>query len=104
MLSLSDGMRSRAQLQIGEDGSPSLVLFGHGGQRAVAVTVDSNDTPVVTLYGEGRPRVTLGVVQQAAVLNLAGAAQSRLVIGVADNGRPSITFVDNEGRVIDELP
>lgn len=104
VLSFADGRRSRAQLQIGEGGSPSLIFFGAGGQRSVAVTVDDTDTPTLTFYGNNRPQVTLGIVQEAAVLNMTGPEQSRLVIGVADNGRPSVTFVNDAGEVVAELP
>jgi hypothetical protein len=104
VLSFADGRRSRAQLQIGESGSPSLIFFGADGQRSAAVTVDDSDTPTLTFYENSRPRITLGIVQEAAVLNMTGPAQSRLVIGVAGNGRPSVTFVNDAGEVVEELP
>lgn len=104
ILGFADGRRSRMQLRLGEGGAPSLVLFGRDGSRRAAVTVDGDDTPLMTLYDAGRPRVTLGVVQQAAVLDMSGAAESRLVVGVAGNGRPSVTFVDEAGQVVGELP
>lgn len=104
VLGFADGRRSRMQLRLGEGGAPSLVLFGRDGSRRAAVTVGSDDTPLMTLYDAGRPRVTLGVVQQAAVLDMSGAAESRLVVGVAGNGRPSVTFVDEAGQVVGELP
>lgn len=104
VLGFADGRRSRMQLRLGEGGAPSLVLFGRDGSRRAAVTVGDDDTPLMTLYDAGRPRVTLGVVQQAAVLDMSGAAESRLVVGVAGNGRPSVTFVDEAGQVVGELP
>lgn len=104
VLDFAAGRRSRMQLQLGEGGAPSLVLFGRDGSRRAAVTVGGDDTPLMTLYDAGRPRVTLGVVRQAAVLDLSGTAESRLVVGVAGNGRPSVTFVDEAGQVIGELP
>lgn len=104
VLGFADGRRSRMQLRLGEGGAPSLVLFGRDGSRRAAVTVGGDDTPLMTLYDAGRPRVTLGVVEQAAVLDMSGAAESRLVVGVAGNGRPSVTFVDEAGQVVGELP
>ena len=104
VVSLADGARRRMQLHLGGDGEPSVVLLGQEGQRGAAVTVDPDDTPLVTLYDAGRPRLTLGVVQQAVVVNFADASQTRLVIGVADNGRPSITFLNENGEVVTELP
>lgn len=104
VLSFADGQRGRVQLQLAPSGSPSLIFSGRDGQRSASMTVDDNDTPVMTLYENGRPRVTLGIVQQAAVLNMTGAADSRVVIGVAGNGRPSVTIVDQAGQVVGELP
>ncbi len=104
VLSFADGRRGRLQMQLGTSGAPSVVLFGGDGQRSAALTVDDSDTPLLTLYAAGRPRVTLGVVQQAAVINMTGASESRLVIGVAGEGRASLTFVDPQGRIVAELP
>ena len=104
VLSLADGGQSRAQLQLGAEGEPSLVLFGRQGRRSVAVTVDRSDAPVVTLYEQGSPRATLGVVQQAAVINLSDGGQTRLVIGVADSGQPSISFLNENGDFVQTLP
>ncbi len=104
VLSFADGRRGRLQMQLGTRGAPSVVLFGGDGQRSAALTVDDGDTPLLTLYDAGRPRVTLGVVQQAAVINMTGAAESRLVIGVAAEGRASVTFVDQQGQLVAELP
>ena len=104
VLSFADGRRGRLQMQLGTGGAPGVVLFGADGQRSAALTVGDGDTPLLTFYESGRPRVTLGVVQQAAVINMTGAAESRLVIGVAGEGRASVTFVDQQGQVVAELP
>lgn len=104
VFSLMDAERGRVQLQLAENGAPSLIFSGRDGQRRAAVTVDDGETPVMTFYEGGRPRVTIGVVQQAAVLNMTGAAESRVVIGVASNGRASVTIVNEAGEVVGELP
>ena len=104
VLSFADGRRGRLQMQLGTGGAPGVVLFGGDGQRSAALTVDDSDTPLLTLYEAGRPRVTLGVVQEAAVINMSGAPESRLVIGVSGDGRASVTFIDRQGRVVAELP
>ena len=103
VLSFADGRRGRLQMQLGTGGAPGVVLFGGDGQRSAALTVDDSDTPLLTLYEAGRPRVTLGVVQEAAVINMSGAPESRLVIGVSGDGRASVTFIDRQGRVVAEL-
>ena len=104
VLSFADGRRGRLQMQLGTGGAPGVVLFGGDRQRSAALTVDDSDTPLLTLYEAGRPRVTLGVVQEAAVINMSGAPESRLVIGVSGDGRASVTFIDRQGRVVAELP
>ena len=104
VLSLAEGQRGRVNLQLAPTGAPSLILSGQDGARAASMTVDDSDTPVVTLYEAGRPRVTMGIIQQSAVLNMAGSSGARVVVGVAGNDRPSVTIVDSAGQVIGELP
>ena len=104
LLSFGDGRQARMQLQLGEDGRPSVVLAGAGGQRSAALSMDSDDAPLLTLYHAGRARVTLGVVQEAAVINVSGPGQSRVVVGVAADGYPSVTLYDETEEVIGSLP
>jgi len=104
LLSFTHAGQSRVRLQLGPDGSPTFGLFGPDGEQSVALTVDAAGAPLMTLHEEGRVRAALGVQAQTAVLNLADAGQARLVIGVAENGRPSISFLDEDGRVVQELP
>ena len=105
MLSLADGGR-RAGLSFTSvtTGSPVSCCSAARGQRSAVSTVDSGDTPLVTLYDDRRQRLTLGVVQQAVVVNFSDASQPRLVMGVADNGRPSINFLNANSEVVQELP
>ena len=104
VLSLADRGRSRLQMQLADDGAPSLDLLTTQGQRGARVVVDSSDAPVVTLYEEGTRRVALAVIQRAAVLNFSDPTRQRLVVGVAQNGRPSISFLNENGEVAQELP
>ena len=104
VLSLAEGGINRAGIQMGQEGETSLVLFGSEGHRSVVLSVDSNDTPLVTLYEEGRQRLSFGVVSESAVLNASDGSRTRLVMGVAQNGRPSINFLNENGEVIHELP
>ena len=80
------------------------MLVGGDGQRSAALTMDRDDSPLLTLYDAGRARVTVGVVQQATVINLNGPGQSRVVMGVAPDGHPSVTFYDDAGEVMETLP
>jgi len=104
LVGLAQGDRPRLRMQLNDEGSPFLGMFGGDGQRAASLTVDATDAPVMTLYRDGRSRVALGVVQDAAVLNLSDPARARLVVGVADTGWPSVTFLTEEGGVIQQLP
>ena len=104
LLSLFDAGQSRTRLQLAQDGSPSLSLFDNGGRQSIAMTVDASQAPLMTLHEQGRVRAAFGIREQTAVLNLADAQRMRLVIGVAENGRPSISFLDENGQRVQELP
>ncbi len=104
LLSFGDGRQARMQLQMGEDGRPSVVLAGADGQRSAALSMDGEDAPLLTLYHAGRARVTLGVVQEAAVINVSGPGQSRVVVGVAADGFPSVTLYDEAGEQVGAIP
>ena len=104
LLSFGDGRQARMQLQMGADGRPSVVLAGADGQRSAALSMDSEDAPLLTLYHAGRARVTLGVVQEAAVINVSGPGQSRVVVGVAADGFPSVSLYDDAGEAIGAIP
>ena len=58
----------------------------------------------MTLHEEGQLRAAFGVQNKAAVLNMADDTQVRLVLGVAENGRPSISFLNSDGSIAEELP
>ena len=104
LLSFGDGRQARMQLQMGEDGRPSVVLAGADGQRSAALSMDGGDAPLLTLYHAGRARVTLGVVQEQAVINVSGPGQSRVVVGVAADGYPSVTLYDDAGEAVGSIP
>lgn len=104
LLSFGAGPEARMQLQMAADGRPSVVLAGADGQRSAALSMDSEDAPLLTLYHAGRARVTLGVVQEAAVINVSGPGQSRVVVGVAPDGYPSVTLYDDSGEPIGAIP
>ena len=104
MVSLSDGTRSRAQLHLSPAGLPRLALSDGDGEQTAALSVDNHDMPQLMLSAGGRPRAIVGVVADSTVLNLSDSTQPRLVFGVADNGRPSVNFLDENGDVVTELP
>ncbi len=104
LLSFADGRQVRIRLQMGEDGRPSVVLAGADGQRSAELSMDSDDAPLLTLYHAGRARVRLGVVAQATVINVSGPGQSRVVVGVAADGFPSVSLYDDAGEAIGAIP
>ena len=104
MLNLSDGQRVRAGLQLSSEGSPALGLFDREGQRAVTMETDTLGAPFITLYEEGRSRTTMGVTQRTAVLNMSDAQRPRLVLGVAEDGAASLSFLDENGEIEEQLP
>ena len=104
VLSMGDAGKARAGLQLDRSGSPIFSLFDSAGQRAIALSVDSADTPFLTMYEQGRSRAALGIAQQAVVLNLSDTTRPRLVLGVADDGWASAVFLDEDGQTLQELP
>ena len=83
------------------------VVDGDRQLRAVLSGQDEQSMTSLSFYdpgGQGRTRVALGVREQSAVLNMSDSAQARLVIGVAQNGRPSISFLGENRQIIQELP
>lgn len=104
LVTLGDGERNRLQLLLGRDGQPRAVLSDGAGRPGLQLSVGSDNMPQVGLAASGRLRALLTVAQNAVVLNLRDADRSRLVLGVAENGRPSLNFLDAAGEVAVEIP
>ena len=103
MLTLGDGQRSRMQLLLTREGLPRAVLADATGQEAVALSVASNDMPRVALSVAGRPRAAVSATPDATALNLGDATATRLVAGVAEDGAPSVLFLDAAGEFMASL-
>ena len=100
VIGLSDGGRTRLRMDLGAEGAPSLSLFNSAGQLSVAATVSNDEAPFVSLFDPfGVQRLVMGVVQSSTVLNLGDGARPRLVLGVAEDGRPSVAFYDAAGTL-----
>ena len=104
LLSFFEAGRNRLRLQVAQDGSPSLRLFDGDGRQSIGMTVGASEAPLVTLHDQGQLRAAFGVQEQAALLNLADAQRVRLVVGVARDGRPSVSFLGENGQLVQELP
>ena len=104
ILSLGDAGQSRVGLQLNGDGSPSLGFFDGDGRQSIALTVDGSGAGLMTFHEEGRVRAAFGLRDQTTLLNMGDDTQMRLVIGVAEDGRPSISFLSETGEITQELP
>ena len=101
---LSDGRRIPMQLTLGDEGQPRVNLFNRRGQPAIGMVVGADDAPFLSVFDPaGVQRLTLGTVQGATVVNLGDGAGTRLVLGVAENGRASMAFYDDEGGIEREV-
>ena len=103
MLTLGDGERSRMQLYMSPGGLPRVALADATGQEAVALSVGGDDMPRLALSIAGRPRVTVSATSDATALNLGDATATRLVAGVAEDGAPSMLFLDAAGEFMASL-
>ena len=103
IVTLGDGARSRLQLHLTAEGLPRLALADDTGQEAASLAVGSDDMPLLALSAANRRRAVLTTVGDATVLNLGGATGTRLVAGVADDGAPSIVFLDGQGNFLASL-
>ena len=101
---LSDGRRIPLQLTLGDEGQPRVNLFNRRGQPAIGMIVGANEAPFLSVFDPGgAQRVTLGTVQGATVVNLGDGTRTRMVLGVAENGRASVAFYDDEGAMEREV-
>lgn len=103
-LALSDGRRIPMQLTLGTQGQPRVNLFNRRGQPGIGMIVGADDAPFLSVFDPGgAQRVTLGTVQGATVVNLGDGTRTRMVLGVAENGRASVAFYDDEGGMEREI-
>lgn len=89
-------------LQLQDETWPAVMLSA--AQSQVRLQVGPDGAPAMTIFRNGRARATIGVVENASFINLSDDARPRLVAGVAENGRPSVNFLDEAGRLVRELP
>ena len=104
IVGLSERGRMRLQMNLGGEGEPHLSLFNSAGQPGLGLVVNGDNAPVVSLFdAAGAQRLTMGIVQGSTVVNLGDGTRVRLVLGVADNGRPSVAFYNAEGELERDL-
>ena len=68
------------------------------------MSVGSDEMPQLSISSAGQRRAVLTVAQDATVFNLSDGSRPRLVIGVAENGRPSVNFLDESGEIVFSAP
>ncbi len=104
IVGLSERGRMRLQMNLGGEGEPHLSLFNSAGQLGLGLVVNGDNAPVVSLFdAAGAQRLTMGIVQGSTVVNLGDGTRSRLVLGVADNGRASVAFYNAGGELERDL-
>ena len=104
IVGVADRGRTRLQITLGAQGEPRLSLLGSAGQPAAGLTVGLDDAPFLSLFDPtGVQRLLMGAVAGATVVNLGDGTRPRLVLGVADTGRPSVGFYDADGALRNEL-
>ena len=103
IMTLGDGASVRLQLHLTGEGLPRLALADGAGQEAASLAVGGDDMPQLALSAAGRRRAVLTAVGNATVLNLGGSTGTRLVAGVAEDGAPSLIFLDEQGSFIASL-
>ena len=105
-LTFTDGAQTRAEVGLTAGGLPGLHLIGPAGQRQLSMTVDRDGQQALVTVRDagGRSRASVGVVQGATVINLSDEARTRVVMGVAPDGRASLSFLDEAGQIVRTLP
>lgn len=104
LIRLGEQTENRLQLQVTPTGLPRVALSDQTGNEALSLSVASNAAPEVALSTEGQTRAIMTVAEGATLLNLYDSDQPRLVLGVAANGRPSVSFLNQNGEITDEVP
>ena len=105
LVTLTDGTRNRLQLFLNASGRPRALLADAAGRESIGLGVGGSDMPELRVSAEGRLRGLLTVAQDAALISLRDAERrQRLVLGVAENGRPSVNFFDEDGELVAEVP
>ena len=88
------------QLTLGGQGQPRVNLFNSRGQPGIGMVVGADDAPFLSVFDPGgSQRLALGTVQGSTVVNLTDGVRPRLVLGVAENGRATVDFYDEEGGI-----
>lgn len=104
LVTLTDGRQNRLQLLLNASGRPRALLSDDAGRPGLDLSVGGDDMPRVALAADGLLRGLFTVARDAAVINLRDGERPRLILGVAENGRPSVNFFDEEGELAVEIP
>ena len=105
VLSFMQEGQSRVVLGVSSGGAPRFGMFSQTGQPRARMIVGDDGAPLVALYDDqGRGRIRIGVVQGASVINMADETQPRIVLGVASTGEPGLSFYDEGGQIVHQVP
>ena len=104
IVGLSDGERTPLLLTLGQQGQPQVRLLNGAGELGLGLVVGADDAPFLSLFdGTGAQRLAIGTIADSTLINLSDGTRPRLVLGVADNGRASVAFYDEEGMLEREV-
>ena len=100
IVGLSDGGRTPLRLTLGQQGQPQVSLLNGAGRTSLGLVVGEDDAPFLSIFdGAGAQRVAIGTVADSTLINLMDGSGPRLVLGVAEDGRASVSFYDEEGAL-----
>jgi hypothetical protein len=92
----------RAQLSLGSEGEPSLVLYGNDGRTELGLSVLAKNEPRLRLVDkDGRGRVMLALLQDGSggvFLSDPPKGKLRVALATNSNNAPTLTFFDPTGQ------
>jgi hypothetical protein len=99
--------KRRLQLGVVSQGSPALLLLGRDERPRIGISVNENDTPIVSLYdGKSGAGVEADLLRDGwpRIQLRAPEGKGWIDIGFSRDGYPSMKFADKDGKIDFEIP
>ena len=94
------GGEIRAQLGVGEDGNPGLLLYDRTGVKRVVLGVDQEGCGLHITDSDGRARAHVAVNAGRVTVMLQDAQErGRAALYVESDGTPYVILLDEEGNI-----
>jgi hypothetical protein len=92
----------RAVISTGRDGMPYLNFYAdHSAPPRLALSLDPDGTPHVSLFRGNKPAVTIGASKGGAGVSIHDSAGiPRVMIGLHEDEPPIIELLDEKGKTI----